>query len=412
MALLDELEGAMSGQRSDVPSGDRFRYENGMTLPADLPPPDATLYLRPIWFADTPVGLAESDVRRLAGGLIWFQAVEVRWIDGTGASSKAQVPLGLLDRWQAGLSDRQAERIDGLMASLTAQRAPLTLGERIVRFDTPQVMGILNMTPDSFSDGGKHVDAPERAADAGFAMQLAGASIIDVGGESTRPGAAPVWEGDEIERTVPVIQRLARSGIMVSIDTRKASVMEAALAAGAGIVNDVTGLTHDPRALEVVAAAGCPVILMHTPSAGEDPHGGAVRYKAGAVVEGAADLAVFDWLEARIAVCLAAGVQRERIIVDPGIGFGKALQDDTRIINNLSMYHGLGVPILFGASRKRIVGALTDGAPVDQRLGGSVALALTAIRAGAQIVRVHDVQESVQAARVWRGLRDAALVAG
>jgi len=376
------------------------------------PPSGASLYLRPIWFVDTPVGLAESDFRRLAGGLIWFQAVEARWTGADGEAGKAQVPLAELAQWQTGLSDAQAARVDALMAGLVAPRAPLTLGERIIRFDTPQVMAILNMTPDSFSDGGKLIGEPDKAADAGFAMQLAGASIIDIGGESTRPGADAVWEGDEIARTVPVIERLARSGIVVSIDTRKAGVMEAALGAGAGIVNDVTGLTHDPRALEVVAAAGCPVILMHTPSAGEDPHGGAVKYKAGAVGGAGIDLEVFDWLEARIAICLAAGVERAKIIIDPGVGFGKALQDDTRIINNLAMYQALGVPLLFGASRKRIVGALTDGVPVPQRLGGSVALAQAAIAQGAQIVRVHDVQESVQAARVWRGLRDAALVAG
>ncbi|MBT2185723.1 dihydropteroate synthase [Sphingobium nicotianae] len=383
-----------------------------MTDALASPQPGASLYLRPIWFADTPVGLAESDFRRLAGGLIWFQAVEARWIAPDGEAGKAQVPLGLLDVWQARLPDALGERAATLVARLSAPRPALTFGERVLRFDTPQVMGILNMTPDSFSDGGKLVDDPEGAADAGFAMQLAGAAIVDVGGESTRPGAAQVWEGDEIARTVPVIERLARSGIIVSIDTRKAAVMEAALAAGAGIVNDVTGLTHDPRGLEVVAAAGCPVILMHSPSAGDDPHGGAVRYKAGAVGGASIDVAVFDWLEARIAACVAAGVDRAKIIVDPGIGFGKALQDDTRIVNNLALYHGLGVPILFGASRKRMVGALTDGAPVPERLGGSVALALRAIEQGAQIVRVHDVQESVQAARVWRGLRDAALVAG
>jgi dihydropteroate synthase len=378
----------------------------------DLPPAGTSLHLRPIWFADTPAGLAQSDCARLAGGLIWFQAVEARWIGGDGAPGKAQVPLGLFDAWSARLPDPLGARAAGLMAALTRPRPALTLGERIVRFDQPQVMGILNMTPDSFSDGGKLIGDAEKAADAGFAMQLAGAAIVDIGGESTRPGAAAVWEGDEIVRTVPVIERLARSGIVVSIDTRKAAVMEAALAAGAGIVNDVTGLTHDPRALNVVAAAGCPVILMHSPSAGDDPHGGAVKYKAGAVGGAAIDLSVFDWLEARIAACIAAGVERDRIIVDPGIGFGKALQDDTRIVNNLALYHGLGVPMLFGASRKRMVGALTDGAPVPERLGGSVALALRAIEQGAQIVRVHDVVESVQAARVWRGLRDAALVSG
>ncbi|WP_264586013.1 dihydropteroate synthase [Sphingobium sp. B7D2B] len=377
----------------------------------ETPPPDARLYLRPIWFIDTPVGLEAHEFRRLAGGLIWFQGLEVRWAGAEGAAGKAIVPVSVFDDWQSRLSDAQAERVAAQMQGLTAPRAPLTLGERVIRFDTPQVMGILNMTPDSFSDGGKLIGDAERAADSGFAMQLAGASIIDVGGESTRPGAATVWEGDEIARTVPVIERLARNGIAVSIDTRKAAVMEAALAAGAGIVNDVTGLTHDPRGLEVVAKAGCPVILMHSPSAGDDPHGGAVKYKAGAVAGPTADMAVFDWLEARIAACLDAGMARSKIILDPGVGFGKALQDDTRIINNLAIYQALGVPLLFGASRKRIVGALTDGAPVEERLGGSVALAQVAIGQGAQIVRVHDVQESVQAARVWRGLRDAALVA-
>ncbi len=377
-----------------------------------IPPAGARLYLRPIWFVDTPVGLAESDFRRLAGGLIWFQAVEARWVTAEGEAGKAQVPMSAFADWQGRLPDALGASAAQLMAALTSPRAALTLGERIIRFDTPQIMGILNMTPDSFSDGGKLMDAPERAADAGFAMQLAGASIIDVGGESTRPGADAVWEGDEIARTVAVIERLAKSGIVVSIDTRKAGVMEAALAAGAGIVNDVTGLTHDPRALEVVAQAGCPVMLMHSPSAGEDPHGGAVKYKAGAVGGAAIDLEIFDWLEARITACVAAGVDRAKIIVDPGIGFGKALQDDTRIVNNLALYQALGVPLLFGASRKRMVGALTNGAPVPERLGGSVALALKAIDQGAQIVRVHDVQESVQAARVWRGLRDAALVAG
>ncbi|WP_264572239.1 MULTISPECIES: dihydropteroate synthase [unclassified Sphingobium] len=377
----------------------------------ETPPPDARLYLCPIWFIDTPVGLDTHEFRRLAGGLIWFQGLEVRWAGAEGAAGKAIVPVAMFEDWQSRLSDAQAERIAAQMQGLTAPRAPLTLGERVIRFDTPQVMGILNMTPDSFSDGGKLIGDAERAADAGFAMQLVGASIVDVGGESTRPGAATVWEGDEIARTVPVIERLARNGIVVSIDTRKAAVMEAALAAGAGIVNDVTGLTHDPRGLEVVAKAGCPVILMHSPSAGDDPHGGAVKYKAGAVAGPTVDMAVFDWLEARVAACLDAGIARSKIILDPGVGFGKALQDDTRIINNLAMYQALGVPLLFGASRKRIVGALTDGAPVEERLGGSVALAQVAIGQGAQIVRVHDVQESVQAARVWRGLRDAALVA-
>jgi dihydropteroate synthase len=210
-----------------------------------------------------------------------------------------------------------------------------------------------------------------------------------------------------------VIERLAKSGVIVSVDTRKAAVMDAALAAGAHLVNDVTALTHDPRALEVVARAGCPVALMHVPSSGEDPHGGKVDYRGASTSAGLPiDCAIFDWLAARIATCEAAGIPKAKIIVDPGIGFGKALADDTRIVNSLALFQGLGVPVLFGASRKRMVGALSNAAPVAQRLGGSLALALAAFNGGAQIVRVHDVPESVQASRVWRGLRDAALVAG
>ena len=381
-----------------------------MTDIAALPPAGAHLYLRPIWFADTPVGLPDGAALRLAGGLIVFQGLEVHWIGTDGTRGKTQLPVPAFADWQARLPAALGARAGDLLANLTAQRPALELGERVLRFDTPHVMGIMNMTPDSFSDGGKLIGDPEKAADAGFAMQVAGVSIVDVGGESTRPGADPVWEGDEIARVVPVIEQLARSGVVISIDTRKAAVMEAALAAGAHIVNDVTGLTHDPRALEVVAAAGCPVVLMHTPSAGEDPHGGKIDYRAGAA--SLADCLVFDWLEARVNTCLAAGIPKAKIIVDPGIGFGKALADDTRIVNQLALFHGLGVPVLFGASRKRMVGALSNSAPVADRMGGSLALAMKAFDAGAQIVRVHDVPETVQAARIWRGLRDAALVAG
>lgn len=233
-------------------------------------------------------------------------------------------------------------------------------------------------------------------------MAEAGAALIDVGGESTRPGAATVWEGDEITRVVPVIERLARSGTLVSIDTRKAGVMEAALGAGAAIVNDVAALLWDDRALEVVAKAGCPVVLMHSPDPAKGGHG-SVGYRD-------VLLEVFDWLEARIAAVVAGGVDRSRILVDPGIGFGKSLSDNLALINGLALLHGLGCPILLGASRKRLIGALSNEAPARERLGGSIALAMAGVAAGAQLLRVHDVAETAQAVRVWRGLRDRALV--
>jgi dihydropteroate synthase len=348
----------------------------------------ARLYLRPTGFIDAPFG-HDGRVARLAGGLQFFSAVEMIGPDGTEL-----VPV-------AGIEARLDEAGQALWARLTSARAPLTLGERTVRLDQPQIIGIVNVTPDSFSDGGRHADE-EAAVAAGHEMASAGAAIVDVGGESTRPGAKPVWEGDEAARVLPVVRRLAAAGTAVSIDTRKAMVMEQALAAGAGLVNDVSALTWDPRAPEVVARAGCPIVLMHHKGAPEtmqdDP-----RYERPVILE------VYDWLEARIAAARAAGIARERIILDPGFGFGKAVQHNLDLMNGLALLHGLGCPIMVGASRKRTIGALSNEAPADQRLGGSLTLALKAAEQGVQLLRVHDVPETLQALRVWRGLRDAAL---
>jgi dihydropteroate synthase len=258
----------------------------------------------------------------------------------------------------------------------------------------------LNVTPDSFSDGGRFADAGAAAA-AGADMAAQGAAIIDVGGESTRPGAKPVWQGDEIERVEPVIRQLASGGAAVSIDTRQAEVMTAALGAGARLINDVSALTYDPRSAEIAAAAGVPVVLMHhqgDPATMQD----APRYDD-VLVE------VYLWLEERIAAAEAAGIARAKILVDPGFGFGKTVAHNLEIMNGLALFHSLGCPIVVGASRKRTIGALAGEAPPDQRLGGSVAFALKAADQGVQIIRAHDVFETVQALKVWRGLHDQAL---
>ncbi|MES2337768.1 MAG: dihydropteroate synthase [Pseudomonadota bacterium] len=362
-------------------------------------PANARLYLRPEAFVDTPVG-RDGEVARVAGGLLWFAAYELIAVVGGTRVVQASVPVPMFPALIANLPEPQAERLRTLAARISAPRAALTLGARTIRLDQPQVMGILNITPDSFSDGGGHADA-DGAAQAGFDMGLNGAALVDVGGESTRPGAAAVWEGDEIARVVPVVTRLAGSGAAISIDTRKAAVMEAALAAGAGLVNDVAALAWDDRAIGVVAAAGCPVVLMHSPDPASGPHGGSGY--GDVLVE------VFDWLERRIDAVVAGGVERARILIDPGIGFGKTLGDNLALLNGLALFHGLGCGIVLGASRKRMIGALSNEAPVDQRLGGSVALALHGAGQGAQLLRVHDVAETVQALRVWRGLKDAAL---
>lgn len=354
------------------------------------------VYLRPTAFVDAPFGL-DGKVVRLAGGMLWFSAVEATVTEDGDAVSTDLLPVERVEEALAALGPGAAQS----WTRLTGPRAPLSLGERIVRLDQPQVAGILNTTPDSFSDGGRFADG-EAAAAAGFAMAEAGAAIIDVGGESTRPGAKPVWEGDEVERILPALTRLAAGGTAVSIDTRKAAVMEAALAAGAAMVNDVSALTYDERSAEIVAKAGCPVVLMHhlgRPEVMQD----APRYDRPVA------FAVYDWLEERIAAEEAAGIARERIVVDPGIGFGKTVQHNLQLMNSLSLLHGLGCPIMLGASRKRMIGALSGEAPADQRLPGSLALALKGADQGVQLLRVHDVPETVQALRVWRGLRDAAL---
>ena len=232
-------------------------------------------------------------------------------------------------------------------------------------------------------------------------MSAAGAAIVDVGGESTRPGAQHVWEGDEVERVVPIIRQLAAGGAAVSADTRKADVMTAALEAGARMINDVSALTYDERSAEVAASFKIPVVLMHHKGAPEvmqeDP-----RYED-VLVE------VYLWLEERIAAAAAAGVAREHILLDPGFGFGKNVAHNLELMNGLAMFHSLDCPLVVGPSRKRTIGALSGEAPADKRLGGSIAFALKAVEQGAQIVRVHDVFETVQALRVWRGLRDKAL---
>ncbi len=352
-----------------------------------------SIYLRPTGFIDSPIGFEDGIAQRLAGGLTWFSAVEVI----ERGEPKRLVPVGGIETEL----ERLGEGARAQWSRLTAPRPAIQIGTRMVRFDQPQVMGIVNVTHDSFSGDGKAGETAT-ALEQAHAMAAAGAAIIDVGGESTRPGAEPVFEGDEEQRVMPVVRPLAASGAAVSVDTRKAGIASMALSAGAGLINDVSALTFDPRMAEVVAKAGAPVVLMHhqgdPQTMQKDP-----RY------DGPVTLAVYDWLEQRIEAAEAGGIAREKIIVDPGIGFGKTVQHNLQLVNGLSLLHGLGCPIMLGASRKRVIGALANEAPPDQRLGGSLAFAIKAAGQGAQLLRVHDVPESIQALRVWRGLRDAAL---
>lgn len=329
-------------------------------------------YFRPIAMTDAarPAGAVT-----LAGGWCWFDRVEVL--------SRQSAPRLIAAQ------DCPAD----VLARLTAPRAAfagLTL-------DRPRLMGILNVTPDSFSDGGRFL-APDAALAQARAMAEA-AEILDIGGESTRPGAAEVDVAEEIRRTAPVIAALRAGGLQtaISIDTRKAPVAEAALAAGAGIVNDVAALGFDPALGPLVAKAAAPVILMHaqgTPATMQaDPRYDDVL------------LDVYDALAAHVAAAVALGIAADRIVVDPGIGFGKTIAHNLALIRGLSLFHGLGCPVLLGASRKRFIGSISGADAAGDRMPGSVAVALAGVAQGVQITRVHDVAETRQALRLWQAVQ-------
>ena len=303
----------------------------------------------------------------LAGGWCWFTRVEVLQRGKNPVLMPAKdIPKHALER-------------------LTAPRTSLAG----MAMDTPKIMGILNVTPDSFSDGGLF-NAPDAALAQARQMAADGADILDIGGESTRPGAAKVEIDEEIARTAPVIAAIrAEMDVPISIDTRKAQVAKAALAAGADLVNDVSGFTYDADMGRVTAAAGAPCCLMHsikTPETMQDDP----TYDD--VV-----LDVYDHLADCVAAAEAEGIRRDQICVDPGIGFGKTLDHNLILLKNLSVFHGLGCAILLGASRKRFIGTLGNAPDAQDRMPGSVAVALHGVRQGVQILRVHDTLATRQA---------------
>lgn len=330
------------------------------------------IYFRPVPMTDParPPGALP-----LAGGGCWFDRVEVLDRDGTrGLIGVADIPEDIRSR-------------------LSAPRAAFAgLG-----LDCPRIMGVVNVTPDSFSDGGRFAGAQAAVAQ-GRALAAGGADILDIGGESTRPGAVEVPPAEEVARVVPVIAALAAQcgRTPLSVDTRKAAVAAAALDAGAGIVNDVSALTFDPPLGALAAARRVPLVLMHAQGRPEtmqaDPRYGNVL------------LDVYDWLAGRIAAAEAAGIPRSRIAVDPGIGFGKTLEHNLALLKGLSLFHGLGCPILLGASRKRFIGTLANEPEADRRGPGTLAVMLAAVAQGVQIHRVHDAAGARQALTLWQAV--------
>ena len=260
-----------------------------------------------------------------------------------------------------------------------------------IAMDAPKIMGVVNVTPDSFSDGGLHGTA-ETGALHGLALAGQGAHILDVGGESTRPGSDAVSVDEELSRVIPAVKRLSDAGHVVSIDTRKATVMREAVKAGAAIINDVSALQHDAESLRVVAELGCPVVLMHAQG---DPRTMQLNPQYDDVA-----LDVYDHLERRVEACVAAEIPRSRIAIDPGIGFGKTFRHNLEILNQVTLFHGLGVAVLLGLSRKGFVGALTGEKNAGNRVHGSVGGAVQAAMNGVHILRVHDVKATVEALAV------------
>ena len=274
--------------------------------------------------------------------------------------------------------------------------APLTFAGLLLY--RPRLMGVVNVTPDSFSDGGDFLD-PSIAIGHGKSLIEAGADILDIGGESTRPGSKPISTDEECRRVLPVIEGLVDAGALISVDTRHAAVMRLAIGAGAHIVNDVTALTGDPESIGVCVEAGVDVVLMHMqgePGTMQDnPH-----YDDAA-------LDIVDYMQARLLELQAAGMPTTRIAVDPGIGFGKNLEHNLRILSHIDAFHALGVPLVLGVSRKSFISKIDRQADPKDRVAGSIAAAIAGWDRGVQIFRVHDVAETRQALAVWRAIEEA-----
>lgn len=330
----------------------------------------------------SPYAAGDAVLAPLAGGLRGFSHLDVI-NDIDGKLTIARTPVSsLIEEAAKGGADAEARAVD-ILARITSPRADFAG----LDMASPQIMGILNATPDSFSDGGDHSVA-EHALAAADQMIHDGATILDIGGESTRPGADPVGFDEECARILPIITPLSAAGHVVSADTRHTNVMAAALDAGAGIINDVGGL-RDEGAMDLVAERRAPSIIMHMQgepgTMQDDP-----QYQY-------APTDIYDWLEDRIRVAQSAGMDLADLAIDPGFGFGKTPQHNMMIMANISLFHGLGVPIVLGVSRKSTIAHYSRGEAAKDRVAGSVALAALGLQQGVQVFRVHDVSDTAQA---------------
>jgi len=346
------------------------------------------LILRPIGLlagSTAREAIAAGRARQLAGGPLAFTAAEIFLRQGDGVEIIGGA-ISAIEEWAVAEGGATAAAVAAQMYALSLPRAPVAG----LSMDRPRLMGVVNVTPDSFYDGGR-LPTADAAVAHGRALRDAGADILDIGGESTRPGSDAVSEQQEMDRVLPVIEQLAADGAVVSADTRRAAVMRAACAAGARIINDVSALT-EPGAVAVVAETGAAVVLMHMQ--------GAPRTMQDDPVYDHAPYEVVRFLADRIASCEAAGIERGAIMVDPGIGFGKTVAHNLQIFAQLALLHATGCAVMVGASRKSFIGAVADCDDPDGRLPGSLAAATLAAGQGVQLHRVHDVAATRQALAV------------
>ncbi len=358
-----------------------------MTDHLEGPAPRRGFSVRPEGIVAGPAGALLRDsgwALPLAGGPLGFTLCEI-----VTAGGRTVLPIEAARSWAA--ERGHASDLAAALIRISAPRKPFAG----LSLDRPRIMGVVNVTPDSFSDGGDFAEARTAIAH-GLALREAGADILDIGGESTRPRAEPVPVEEELRRVIPVVHALAKAGALVSIDTRRAVVMKEAIAAGARIVNDVTALTGDPDSLATVAARKVDIVLMHMQ--------GEPRHMQENPVYADAPRDIRDYFADRLAACAVAGIPPARIAVDPGIGFGKNDRHNIELIRDLGVFHDLGVAILLGVSRKSFIGRLSRKEPAKQRLPGSLAAALAGLDRGAQILRVHDVGETRQALAIWQAL--------
>jgi dihydropteroate synthase len=349
-----------------------------------------SIYLRPVGFIAHRRGGGDGEGEvwggiPLAGGPLAFTALEIAERRGSSVSRRICALSEFFERdW-----GRQTLAASDLFEALRQPRARIAG----LPMDRPQIMGIVNVTPDSFSDGGSLLSV-QAAVDHALRLEEEGATILDIGGESTRPGSQTIPIEEELRRVLPVLEALRpKTEALISVDTRKGRIMQAAAGAGADILNDVSALTFDPEAVHIAKETGLPVILMHAQgdpkTMNDDPQYGDVV------------LDVFDFLERRVHACEAAGIPRDRLIVDPGIGFGKHLPHNIAVLSSMSLFHTLGVPVLLGASRKKLIGQICNVEDPKARVPGSIAAALSSVAQGVQIVRVHDVAATREALSVW-----------